>query len=114
MDVGRRVGQKPAHAFAVHQLAALRFALRDVTQGDVQRLARKTEPAHAMGQTRPAEPYLHHLETVPNSEQPVFIRNLETIEAQLAMSAMLLGTHDRDAPHDLPTRRVAVEHEGGE
>ena len=36
------------------------------------------------------------------------------VEHELAMAAVLLRPHDRDAPHDAPAGLVAVIEEGGE
>ena len=54
------------------------------------------------------------LEPVADAHEHVLVLDLEAGEDQLAMAAMLLRAHDRDAAHDLPAGLVAVEQEGGE
>ena len=46
--------------------------------------------------------------------QAVLVGNLEPVELELAVAAVLLRSHDRNAPHDAPAGLVAVEHERGE
>ena len=74
----------------------------------------ETEPAHAMRQPGWTKPDLGDLESLPFAEKHVLGRDLETIEFNLAMPAMFLRSHDRDAAQDAPTRLVAVEQESGE
>ena len=90
------------------------LALRDVVGGDVERAPREAEPAHAVREARGAEPDLRDLEAVAHVHQPVLVGDLEPVELELAMPAVLLRAHDRDAPHDAPARLVAVEQERGE
>ena len=42
-------------------------------------------------------------------KQTVFVRNHQTIKAQLAMTAVFFRAHDADASHDLPARLVRVK-----
>ena len=50
----------------------------------------------------------------PIAHQHVLVGDLEPVELQLAMAAMLLRPHDRDAAHDAPAGLVVVEQERGE
>ena len=50
----------------------------------------------------------------PTSISRFVVGNLEAVELELAMAAVLLRPHDRNAPHDAPARLVAVEQERGE
>ena len=46
--------------------------------------------------------------------QHVLGRDFQTVEFELAMAAVLLRPHDRDAPHDAPARLVLVIEERGQ
>ena len=87
---------------------------RDVVGGDVERAPREPQPAHAVREPRGAEADLRDLEPVADVHQPVLVGDLEPVELELAVPAVLLRAHDRNAPHDAPAGLVAVEHERGE
>ncbi len=74
----------------------------------------EAEPAHAMGEPRRAEPDLRDLETVADAGEHVLVADFEPVEFQLAMAAVLLRSHDRNAPHDAPARLIAVIEKRGE
>ena len=67
-----------------------------------------------MRQPRRAEADLRRLQPVADLHQHVLVGDLQPVEFQLAMPAMLLRAHDRDAAHDAPARLVGVEQEGGQ
>src|SRR5678816_1021103 len=64
-----------------------------------------------MREARGAEADLRDLETVADAEQAVLVGDLKPLERELAVAAVLLGPHDRDAAHERPPWLVAVEHE---
>ena len=47
------------------------------------------------------------LRPLPLPEEQILFRDLETVEFQFAMAAVLLGSHDRDAAEDAPARLIA-------
>src|SRR3982751_2769882 len=67
-----------------------------------------------MRKTRRTQAYLCVLQTITDIHQPVLVGNFEPVELELAMSAVLFGTHDWNAPHDAPARLVAVEQKRSE
>ncbi len=67
-----------------------------------------------MGQARRAEADLRELQAIAFLHQHVARGDFEPLEGDLAMPAMLLRPHDRDAADDVPAGAVAVEQEGGE
>ena len=89
-------------------------ALGRIGLGDLDAALRQAEPAHAMGQPRRAEADLRHLQALPFAQEHILRRDLQAVELDLAVAAMLLRAHDRDAAHDPPARLVLVEQEGGE
>jgi hypothetical protein len=60
------------------------------------------------------QPDLRDLEAVAHVHQPRIVGNLQSVEFDLAVAAMLLGPHDRDAAHDAPAGLVAIEQERGQ
>src|SRR6266849_6046033 len=73
---------------------------------------RRASPSQRMQCVRRAEPDLRHLQSVADAHQAVLVRNLEALERELAMAAVLLGSQDRNAAHDAPPRLAAVEEKG--
>ena len=67
-----------------------------------------------MGEPGRAEPHLGDAQPVADVEQHVLVLDLEPIELEFAMAAMLLRAQDADAAHDPPARLVAVIQERGE
>ena len=114
VDIHGGLAEPVLDALVLVQTTAEGLALGNIGGRDLQRPLRHAEPAHAVRETCRAETDLRHLETVANTEQTVLVGDLEAVEAQFAMSAMLFGPHDRDTPHDLPARVVTVEEKGGE
>ena len=106
VDVHRRLAHERLHALLVGEPGAERLALGDVGRGDLQGPLRHPQPAHAVREPRGAQANLRHLEAVADFEQAVLVRNLQPLEDQLAVAAMLLGPHDRNAPRDAPARLV--------
>ena len=49
------------------------------------------------------------LQAVADVHQHVLVGDLEAVELELAMAAVLLRPHDLDAPHDAPARLVAYD-----
>src|SRR3974390_1844407 len=72
------------------------------------------KPAHAVREPRRPEPYLRHPQAVADIEQDVLFRNLQPVIFDLAVTAVLVRPHDRDAAHDVPTGLVLVIEEGSE
>ena len=50
----------------------------------------------------------------PTPSRTFVVGDLEPVELELAVSAVLLRSHDRDAAHDAPAGLVAVEQERGQ
>ena len=67
-----------------------------------------------MRQPRRPKPDLRAAQAVAILDQHVFGRDFQAVEFELAMAAVLLRPHDRDAAHDAPARLVLVKEEGGE
>ena len=65
-----------------------------------------------MGQARDAKSGLHDLQAAAFLQQKVGGRDAQPVEFQLAMAAMLLGPHDRDAAQDTPARIVVDQRTG--
>ena len=71
-------------------------------------------PAPGAEEAGRAEPHLRDLEALAFAQQHVLGADLQAVELQLAMAAVLLGSHDRDTAQDAPAGLVAVEEEGGQ
>ena len=67
-----------------------------------------------MREPRRAEPDLRGAQAVALVHQHVFARHFEAVEFELAMAAVLLRPHDRDAAHDAPAGLVLVKEKRGE
>ena len=67
-----------------------------------------------MGQPRRAEADLRRAQTVALGHQHVLHRDFQPVEFELAMAAVLLRPHDRNAAQDAPAGLVLVIEEGGE
>ena len=61
-----------------------------------------------MREPRRPEPDLGDAQAVAEAHQHVLVGDFEALEDELAVPAVLLRAHDRDAPHDVPARLVAV------
>src|SRR5262249_28950194 len=114
LDLVRHLAELDLHALAVGEPDAETFAPRHVVLRDLHAALRPAEPAHAVGQARRAEPDLRHPQPVADTEQHVIVGNLQPVEFELAVAAVLLRTHDPDAPHDAPAGLIAVIEERGE
>src|SRR5262249_32605820 len=110
----RDLAELDLHAFPVGKPDAEAFALAGVISRNLQAAFGETQPAHAMRQSRRAEPDLCHFQSVADAERHVLIGNFQAVEFELAMAAMLLRSHDRDAAHDPPARLVAMVQKRGE
>ena len=102
------------HAFAVGELDAEALAPSDVFLRDLHAALGEAEPAHAVRQPRRTEPDLRDAQAVAVIHQHVFVRDFEPVEFELAMAAVLLRPHDRNAAHDAPAGLVLVIEERGE
>src|SRR5229473_2141564 len=114
LDAVRHLAELDLHALAVGEPDAKALALGDVGLRDLHRALGEPEPAHAVGEPRRPEPDLGRAQAVADPHQHVLLRHLEPLEEELAMAAVLLRAHDRDAANDAPARLVAVIEEGGE
>src|SRR5262249_8207749 len=74
----------------------------------------KSCPAHAMGESRRTKAHLGQPQSVALLQKPVLFRYLKPIEFELADTAVLLGSHDRNAAHDAPAGIVTMVEEGGQ
>src|SRR6185312_8293836 len=102
LDAVGDITELDLHALAVGELDAEAFALVDVCLRDLAAALGEAEPAHAVGEPGGAEPDLGDAEPIADLHQYVLVRNLQPVENQLAVAAVLLRTHDRDAPHEFP------------
>src|SRR6516165_5433250 len=96
------------HTFAVGELDAEPFSSVDVILRDLQAALGPPEPTHAVSQPRRAEPDLGHFQSITDAEQHIFVVDFEAVEFKLAMAAVFLRPHDRDASYDAPARLIAV------
>ena len=109
LDLGTKAAQHDLDAFTVRKADAEALAARGIVGRDLDAAPRKAQPAHAMRQPRDAQPGLDHAHPPPLAQHEVARGDAQALEQQLAMAAMLLGAHDRDAPQDPPAGIVAVK-----
>src|ERR1700675_3281701 len=102
------------YTLAVGKFDAKAFAAVDVVLRDLDAALRPAEPAHAVGESRRAEPHLHHLEAVADAAEHVVVVHFEAVEIELAMAAVLLRPHDLDAADDAPAGLVLVKQKRGD
>src|SRR5262249_29178469 len=114
LDAVRDVAELDLHALAVGEPDAETLALVDISLRDLAAALGEPEPAHAMGEPRRPEPDLGDAQSIADVHQHVLVGYFEAIENELAVAAMLLGAHDRNAPHDLEAGLAAMKQETGE
>ena len=106
---GVRLADRESVQMKLGELHAEALAAVHVLLRDLHAAFRPAEPAHAMRQARRAEPHLHHLQAVADAAKDVVLVDLEAVELELAMTAVLLRTHDVDAAHDAPAGLILVK-----
>src|SRR5262245_43559961 len=114
LDAVRHLAELDLHALAVGEPHSEAFALRHVGLRDLHRALGEAEPAHAMGEPRRPEPDLGDAQAIADLHQHVLLGHFQALEEKLAVAAVLLRPHDRNAAQDAPARLVAVIEEGGE
>src|SRR5262249_30545964 len=114
LDTVGDLAELDLHALAVGEPHPEPFAVGDISLGDLAAALGEPKPAHAVRETGGAEPDLGDAQAVAGRHQDVLVRNLEALEREFAVAAVLLRAHDRDAPHDLPAGLISVKQEGGE
>jgi len=110
----RQIPQHHLDAFTVGKAHAEAFAPLGIVHGDLHSTLRQAQPAHAMRETRRSEPDLGDLQPPSLFEQEILFGNLQSIELDFAMPAMLLRPHDGYPPDDPPAGLILVEHERGQ
>src|SRR3569833_2944034 len=110
----RDLAERDLHALPVGELDADALAALDIVLRDLHAALGDAAPAHAVREPRGAEPDLRRFKPVALAHQHALERNFQAVEFQLAMAAVLLRPHDRDAALDAPTGLVLVEQESGE
>src|SRR5262249_50398780 len=114
LDAVRDVAELDLHALAIGKLDAETFALVHIGLRDLAAALGEPEPTHAMGEPRRPEPDLGDAQAIADVHQHVLVGHFEALENELAVAAMLLRAHDRNAPHDLEAWLVAMEEKAGE
>src|SRR5262245_18960618 len=110
----RHLAEVDLHAFAVSESYPEPLAMGDISLCNLHAALGEAEPAHAVGESRGAEPDLGDAQSIADLHQHVLVRHFESFEEKLAVAAVLLRPHDRNAAQDAPARLVAVIEEGGE
>src|SRR3974390_1940657 len=110
----RDVAELDLDALPGGELDAETFAPEYIFLRNLDTALGEAEPAHAVREARRSETDLRHTQAVAFLHQHVFLRHFEAVIFDLAMTAVLLRTHDRDAAHDAPARLVLVIEERGQ
>ena len=111
LDLLGHLAELDLHAFAIGKLHAKTLAMSNVLLRDFHAALGEAEPSHAVRQPRRTEPDLRDLEAITFTQQHVLARNFQSIEFELAVTAMLVRAHDRDAANDAPARLILVVEE---
>src|SRR6516225_8637862 len=114
LDLMRHLAELDLHALAIAEPHPEAFAVGHIGLRDLHRALGESEPAHAMGEPRGPKPDLGDAQSVADLHQHVLVGHLEPFEDELAVAAVLLRPHDRNAAQDAPARLVAVIEEGAE
>ena len=111
LDLLRHLPELDLHAFAVTELDAKALTFCNVSLRNLHAAFGEAQPAHAVRQACRPKPDLRDLEFIALVQQDVFGRNFESVELELAMTAMLMRSHDRDTAQNAPAGLILVEQE---
>ena len=114
LNLLRHLTELDLHALTIAELDAEALALRHVGLRDFHAAFRLAKPTHAVGQPRGSEPDLRDLQPVALVQQDVFGRDFQSVELELAMAAVFMRPHDRNAAHDSPARLILVKQKCGQ